>query len=234
MRVTKIGAGIVLAAAILLTGCSAPAAEEPKDDTSTSTTTEETTAPSSDCPTLEEGATVDGAALGTCITEAMTDTAGYAAKMTVLGMETTAQYDPATDAVAWSTPMGSVVVIGDQAWVKSSTSEWQVADPNSSDPIVAGLSQAAATANDADPAVAAASLSGEFTVTGTGSRLGQDVYILTGAAEQEGVSVDMTYEITSDYVVLATTGATEAAGQSIETSLEITEWDVAQEIVAPL
>lgn len=233
MRVTKIGAGIVLAAAILLTGCSAPAAEEPKDDSS-STTAEATPAPSSDCPELTDGATVDGTALGTCITEAMTDTEGYAAKMTVLGMETTAQYDPATKAVAWTTPMGSVVVIGDDAWVKSSTSEWQVADPNSSDPIVAGLSQGAATANDADPAVAAAALSGEFTVTGTGSRLGQDVYILTGTAEQEGVFVEMTYEITSDYVVLATTGATEAAGQSIETSLEITEWDVKQDIVAPI
>jgi hypothetical protein len=233
MRVTKIGAGIILAAAILLTGCSAPAAEEPKDDTSTSTT-EETTAPSADCPKLEEGATVDGTALGTCITEAMTDTQGYAAKMTVLGMDTTAQYDPATEAVAWSTPMGSVVVIGDDAWVKSSTTDWQVADANSSDPIVAGLSQAAATANDADPAVAAAGLSGEFTVTGTGSRLGQDVYILTGTAEQEGVSVEMTYEITADYVVLATTGTTEAAGQTIDTSLEITEWDVKQDIVAPI
>ncbi|MFJ4223420.1 hypothetical protein [Microbacterium sp. NPDC089695] len=232
MRVTKIGAGIVLAAAILLTGCSAPAAEETADETSA--TAEATEAPTTDCPELTEGATVDGTALGECITEAMTDSAGYAAKMTVLGMETTAQYDPATESVAWSTPMGSVVVIGGDAWVKSSTSEWQVADPESSDPIVAGLSQAAATANDADPAVAAAALSGEFTVTGMGSRLGQDVYILTGTAEQEGVSVEMTYEITADYVVLATTGATEAAGQSIETSLEITEWDVKQEIVAPV
>ncbi|MFB4349893.1 hypothetical protein [Microbacterium sp. CR_7] len=234
MRVNKIGAGFVLAAAILLTGCSAPA-DEPKDDTASSTpAAEESTAPASDCPELTEGATVDGATLGGCITEAMTDSQGYAAKMTVLGMETTAQYDPSTDAVAWSTPMGSVVVIGDDEWVKSSTSEWQVADPNSSDPIVAGLSQAAATANDTDPAVAAGALSGEFTVTGKGSRLGQDVYILTGTAEQQGVSVDMTYEVTADYVVLATTGATEAAGQSIETSLEITEWDVKQDIVAPL
>lgn len=232
MRVTKIGAGIILAAAIMLTGCSAPAAEEPTDETSASA--EATPAPASDCPELTDGATIDGSALGTCITEAMTDTQGYAAKMTVLGMETTAQYDPSTEAVAWSTPMGSVVVIGDDAWVKSSTTDWQVADANSSDPIVAGLSQAAATANDADPAVAAASLSGEFTVTGTGSRLGQDVYILTGTAEQDGVAVEMTYEITSDYVVLATTGTTEAAGQSIDTSLEITEWDVKQDIVAPI
>ena len=44
----------------------------------------------------------------------------------------------------------------------------------------------------------------------------------------------MVFEVTDDYVVLATTGSTEAAGQMIETSLEITEWDVEQDIVAPL
>ena len=232
MRVNKWGVGVVLAAAVLLTGCSAPA-EEPKDDTSTSTT-EETTAPASDCPELAEGVTVDGSALGACITTAMEDSDGYAAKMSILGMETTARYNPSTKAAELTTPMGSVVTIGDEAWVKSSTSEWQVADPNSSDPIIAGLSTAAATASSTDPATAAGSLTGDVTVTGKGSRLGKDVYILTGTIDQDGVSVEMTYEVTADYVVLATTGATEAAGQSIETSLEVTEWDVKQDIVAPI
>ena len=118
--------------------------------------------------------------------------------------------------------------------VKTPTTEWQVADPNSSDPIVAALSSGAATAAGTDPATAAGALTGEFTVTGTGSRLGQDVYLVSGTSEAQGVAVDVVFEVTDDYVVLATTGSTEAAGQMIETSLEITEWDVEQDIVAPL
>ncbi len=232
MRVTKFGAGVVLAAAVLLTGCSAPA-EEPTED-KPSAAAEETTAPESDCPELSEGATVDGAALGACITEAMTDTAGYAAKTTILGMDTTARYNPQTEAVETITPMGSLIVIGDEAWVKSSSSDWQVADPNSSDPIVAALSSGATTVAQTDPAESAGALTGEFTVTGTGERLGQDVYLVSGTSEAEGVAVDVVFEVTKDYVVLATSGTTEAAGQTIETSLEITEWDVAQDIVAPL
>ncbi len=233
MRVKKWGVGLILTAAVLLTGCSAPAAEEPKDD-KPAATEEQTTAPESDCPELSEGATVDGPALGACITEAMTDTAGYAAKTSILGMETTARFNPETDAVETITPIGSLIVIGDEAWVKSATSEWQVADPNSSDPMIAALSNGAATAADTDPATAAGALTGEFTVTGTGTRLGQDVYILTGTSEAQGVAVDVVFEVTKDYVVLATSGTTEAAGQQIDTSLEVTEWDVAQDIVAPL
>ena len=57
---------------------------------------------------------------------------------------------------------------------------------------------------------------------------------MSGTSEAQGVAVDVVFEVTDDYVVLATTGSTEAAGQMIETSLEITEWDVEQDIVAPL
>ncbi|WP_144875412.1 hypothetical protein [Microbacterium sp. 1.5R] len=235
MRVNKIGAGIVLAAAVLLTGCSAPA-DEPKGDNTASSTpaAEETTAPTSDCPELAEGATVDGADLGPCIAEAMTDTKGYAAKTSILGMDTTARYNPSTDAIESITPVGSLIAIGDDVWVKSSTSEWQTADPNSSDPIIAALSEGASTIADTDPAQAASTLTGEFTVTGTGSRLGQDVFLVSGTTQMQGVAVDVVYEVTSDYVVLASTGTAEAGGQSIETSMEVTEWDVEQDIVAPL
>ena len=232
MRVNKWGVGIVLAATVLLTGCSA-GSEEPADEKSAAGA-EETTAPESDCPELTEGATVDGAELGACITEAMTDTAGYAAKTSILGMDTTARYNPKTDAVETITPVGSLIVIGDDAWVKSSTSEWVAADPESSDPIIAGLSSAAATVTDTDPAATAGALSGDFTVTSTGTRLGQDVYVLTGTAEAEGVASDVVIELTSDYVALAMSGTAEAAGQTIETSMEVTEWDVEQDIVAPL
>ena len=234
MRVNKWGVGVVLAAAVLLTGCSGSGADTTTEKKPGVGASQEAEAPQNDCPELAEGVTVDGSALGACITAAMDDSDGYAAKMSLLGMETTTRYNPSTKAAELTTPMGSVVTIGDEAWVKSSTSEWQVADPNSSDPIIAGLSSAAATATSSDPALAAGALSGDVTVTGKGNRLGKDVYILTGTVDQEGVSVEMTYEVTADYVVLATKGTTEAAGQSIETSLEVTEWDVKQDIVAPI
>lgn len=233
MRVNKWGVGIVLTAAVLLTGCSAGGSEKPADE-KPAAGAEETTAPESDCPELAEGATIDGAELGTCITESMKDSSGYAAKTTILGMESTARYNPSTDAVESISPAGSLIVIGDDVWVKSSTSEWQVADPNSSDPVIAGLSTGAATIAETDPATAAGALTGEFTVTGTGTRLGEDVYLVSGTSEMQGVSVDIVYEVSSDYVVLASTANSEAAGQEIEITMEVTEWDVEQDIKAPL
>ncbi len=238
MRVNTWKAGAVIAAAILLTGCSGQgAAEKPSDSkpsSSSSSSAEETTAPSSDCPTLEEGATVDIAALATCSTERMDESAGYAATSTTMGMESTARYNPSEKAVAVDSSIGSMVVIGDQAWVKSPSSEWQVADPNSSDPIIAGLSAGATTATSMDPAQAIAALNGEFTVTGTSERLGQKVYLVSGTTETQGVAVDATFEVTEDYIILATMTKTEVQGQPIESSLEITDWDTPQEITAPM
>lgn len=233
MRVNKWGIGVVLAAAVMLTGCAAPADKPADEKPSSSSSTEETTAPSSDCPELAEGATVDILALSTCATENMKDAAGYAATSNTLGMESTVRHNPKTEATELISPMGSMIVIGDEAWVKS-TGEWQVADTASSDPIIAGLSSAAETADSMDPATAAAALNGEFTVTGTGERLGKKVYIVSGTTEQEGVSVNASFEVTEDYIILATTTSAEVSGQAIESVLEITDWDVAQDIVAPL
>lgn len=236
MRVNTWKAGVVIAAAILLTGCSGQGpAEKPSDSKpSSSSSAEETTAPSSDCPKLEEGATVDISALAICSTERMAESKGYAATSTTMGMESTARYNPADDATAIDSSIGSMVVIGDQAWVKSPSSEWQVADPNSTDPIIAGLSAGATTATSTDPAQAAAALNGEFTVTGTSERLGQKVYLVSGTTDSQGVAVDATFEVTEDYIILATTTKTEVQGQPIEASLEITEWDVPQEVTAPM
>lgn len=235
MRSKKWGVGLALTAAVLLTGCSAGAEEKPAEESpSAAAEQEETAAPASDCPELAEGASVDGAALGACITEAMADTAGYAGTTSVLGLESTMKYNPADKAVESISPAGSLIVIGDDVWVKSPTSEWQAADPQSSDPVIAALSSSATNLEGIDPAVAAGGLTGDFAVTGTGSRLGQDVYLVTGTADIQGMPVDVVYEVTSDYVILASTASAEAGGQSIETSMEITEWDVAQNIVAPL
>ncbi|MCI1018407.1 hypothetical protein HWD99_07215 [Microbacterium sp. C5A9] len=236
MRSKKWGVGLALTAAVLLTGCSAGAEEKPADEKPTAAAEqEETTAPASDdCPELAEGASVDGTALGACITDAMASAAGYAGTTSVLGMESTMRYNPADKAVESISPMGSLIVIGDDVWVKSSTSEWQAADPESSDPVIAALSASAANLEGVDPAEAAGGLTGDFTVTGTGTRLDQEVFLVSGTADMQGLPVDVVYEVTSDYVILASTASADAGGQSIETSMEITEWDMPQDIVAPV
>jgi len=42
------------------------------------------------------------------------------------------------------------------------------------------------------------------------------------------------FEVTEDYVNLASTSSATVQGQSVDVALEITEWDVKQDIVAPL
>lgn len=233
MRVNKWGVGVVLAASILLTGCTA-GTEKPAEEKPAADTTEESAAPTSDCPELTEGATLDGAALGGCIADAMSAADGYSAKTSIMGMESTTRYNPSEDAIESTSPAGSLIVIGDDIWVKSPTGDWQTADPASSDPLVAALSTGAQAAASMDPATAAASLSGEFTVTGTGTRLGQEVFLVSGTAEVQGISSEMVFEVTSDYVSLASTGTSEVSGQPFETVMEVTDWDVKQDIVAPL
>jgi PBP1b-binding outer membrane lipoprotein LpoB len=234
MRVNKWGVGVILAAAVLLTGCSAGASDKPADSKPSSGASQEAEAPKTDCPELKEGATVDGGTLAECVTAAMTDTAGFAAKMTTMGMESDSLYNPADGAVQTNTPFGSIIVIGDDAWVKSSTGEWQVADTSSTDQEVLALSTAAKAADPSDPMGVATTLAGEYTVTGKSTRLGQDVFLLSGTSESQGTSVAMLFELTSDYVVLAATASTEVEGQKIESVQEVTEWDVKQDIVAPL
>jgi len=235
MRVNnKWGVGIVLAAAVLLTGCTGSGADTTAEKKPSSGASQEAEAPKTDCPELKEGATVDGATLAECVTAAMTDTAGFSATMTTLGMESTTRYNPADDAVETSTSFGSVIVIGDDAWVKSATGEWQVADENSSDQEISTLSTAAKAVDASDPRGVADTLSGEYTVTGTSTRLGQDVFLLSGSTESQGTSVTMIFEVTADYVVLAANASTEVEGQKIESVQEVTEWDVKQDIVAPL
>lgn len=233
MRVNKWGIGVVLASAVTLTGCAAPA-DKPADEKPSQTSAAETAAPSSDCPELAEGATVDIKTMSVCAADSMKKSKGYAATSTSFGLQSTARFNPPTKSVEIISSAGSLIVIGDDAWVKSSTSEWQVADPTSTDPIIASLSTAAATANSQDPAAAAAALNGEFTVTGTGERLGKEVFIVTGTTEQSGATIKTTFEVTKDYIILATAGHTEVNGQSVDSTLEVTEWDASQDIVSPL
>ena len=234
MRVNKWGVGVVLAAAVLLTGCTGSGSDSTAEKKPSAGASQEAEAPQADCPELKEGTTIDGATLAECVTAAMTDTAGFSAKMTTLGMESTTRYNPADDAVETTTTFGSVSVIGDDAWVKSATGEWQVADENSTDQEISTLSTAAKAVDASDPMGVADTLSGEYTVTGKGTRLGQDVFLLTGTSEAQGTSVAMVFEVTSDYAVLAANASTEVEGQKIESIQEVTEWDVKQDIVAPL
>ncbi|MFS0910995.1 hypothetical protein AB3M89_04315 [Microbacterium sp. 179-I 3D2 NHS] len=232
MRVNKWGVGVVLAASVLLAGCSA-GSDEPAEKKPSEAATEETQAPASDCPELKEGDTIEGAVLAECVTDALTGTAGFAAKMSTMGIESTTRSTPSEGALETISPVGSVIVIGDERWVKSSSSEWQAPDTASSDPVVAGLSSAASAIDPSDPMGLAGAMAGEYTVTGTGTRLGQEVFLLSGTSDQQGTTVEMVFEVTADYAPLAATGSTELNGQSLDTTTEITEWDVAQEIVAP-
>ena len=208
MRVNKWGVGVVLAAAVMLTGCSAGASDKPAESKPSGAASQEA--------------------------EAMTDTAGYAAKTVVMGMESTTRFNPAEKALESLSPMGSIVAIGDDVWVKSPSSDWQAADPSSSDPIIAGLSTTAKDVTAMDPAETAKAITGDFTVTGTGERLGQKVYLVSGTVEQAGTPVEVVFEVTEDYVNLASTSSATVQGQSVDVALEITEWDVKQDIVAPL
>ncbi|PVE90924.1 hypothetical protein DC434_19870, partial [Microbacterium sp. TPD7012] len=68
----------------------------------------------------------------------------------------------------------------------------------------------------------------------TGERLGQKVFLLSGTVEQQGTEVQVVYEVTADYINLASTSTASLEGQSVEVTMEITEWDVKQDIVAPV
>lgn len=234
MRVNKWGVGVILAAAVLLTGCSASGSDKPADSKPSTEASQEAEAPTTDCPELTEGTTVDGTALGACIADAMSDTAGYAAKTSVMGIESTARFNPSEKALESISPAGSLIAIGDDVWVKSATSDWQEADTASSDPVIAALSATADQVTSLDPAAAASAISGDFTVTGTGDRLGQKVYLLSGTVEQQGVEAEVVFEVTADYINLASTSTASLEGQSVEVTMEITEWDAKQDIVAPL
>ncbi|MFE7197968.1 hypothetical protein [Microbacterium oxydans] len=234
MRVNKWGVGVVLAAAVLLTGCTGSGSDSTAEKKPSAGASQEAEAPQTDCPELKEGATIDGAVLGDCVADAMSDTAGYAATSSVMGIDSTARFNPADKAIESISPAGSLIVIGDDIWVKSATSDWQPADPSSSDPVIATLSASAADASLLDPTRAADAVTGEFTVTGTGERLGQKVYLVSGAMEQQGTAVDVVFEVTADYVVLASSSSASLEGQTVEVTMEITEWDVEQDIVAPV
>lgn len=233
MRVNKWGVGVMIAAAVMLTGCSAGASDKPAAEKSTAST-QQSAAPKSDCPQLKEGLTIDGAALGGCIAKAMAGTKGYAAKTSVMGIDSTGRFNPSEHAIETISPVGSLVIIGESAWVKSAAGDWQVADATSSDPIVAGLSSSVKQIASLDPATAAASITGTFTVTSTAERLGKKVYLVGGTVAQSDTSVDIVFEVTSDYINLASSSTASVNGQPLKISMEITEWDVAQNIVAPL
>ncbi|WP_286300453.1 hypothetical protein [Microbacterium suwonense] len=225
----------------MLVGCSG-AAEHPtteptspeKPQEQPSQAPSEATSTDADCPELRVGATIDGQVFADCVTEAIRATAGYAIRTTVLGIETTAAYNPSERAIATTTAAGSAIVIGDDVYVKPPLSPWQRADTESEDPLVVALSKGAMRGSLVDPAAAVKNITGTLHVTGTDSRLGEDVFVLTGTIQAQGAPVEVAYGITDDYAPLASTSVAEVNGQRAQTVTEVTEWDVHQDIVAPL
>lgn len=174
-------------------------------------------------------------AIAACGTETLDESPGYASTSSEAGIVVTSRrYNPADSAMSVELPTGAMIIIGEDTWVKPVSGEWQVGDPDSTDAVVKSLSHTAALAVTGDPSATEVGPTGEYTVTGTGERLGQKVYILSRRVERARTEYDQVYEITEDYVILASNTTGEVRGQHIEYSFEVTEWDVPQEIVAPL
>lgn len=102
------------------------------------------------------------------------------------------------------------------------------------DPGIAEISPATADLSVLDFVGGTEMLDTTFTVTATGTRLDKPVFILTGQVQNQGFSSESTYEIAADYAMLAEKSASDLDGQPIEATMDVTEWDVKQDIVAPL
>lgn len=244
MRISHVIAGTALLGALVLTGCSsneAKPAEETKPAATSEAPAATTDAPEAggneDCAPLNEGDKIDAAALTSCISDAMKDTAGFAATSDTAGMETTVQVDTATNAMAMEIMGSTIIKIGDKGWVNPGTG-WAEADPNSSDPMVKGLSASIATMDVStmwsSAGTAAASQTGELVAAKGENVLGQDTIKLTGTITAAGVEAETTYYVTSDYVLLKSEQKVTASGQTVDINYEVTEWDKAQDIKAPM
>lgn len=246
MRMTKkTTAGAILLAALTLAGCSGTTTETTGSgdtastaDATAATSTSESSAPAAEsavnCPTLAEGATVESDVLGGCVAKAVMGIAGYASTGLSMGMETSAQWNDGGKEVAITTVMGSIISLNDKAWVQPTGGAWAVADEASTDPTIAGLSQAASSLGSLDLAATMSSLTGTLTVTGTDTRLGEKVFVLTGEQSASGVTAQSTYYVTSDWAPLETSQEVDASGTPVVTNTIITEWDEKQDIQPPM
>lgn len=256
MRNTKFFAGTALLAALVLTGCSTGGGTADSGSNSGSSSDGGTTATTpadggdaganesgsgesdaavpGDCPELKEGATFDAKEVATCGMPAIEATAGYASTSDVMGMKTEAKLNPASNDMAMTSDMGEVVVVGGKTYVKIPGGDWQLGDPESDNPIVAGLSSAGDTLESLNPAKMAEAIAGDVTVTGTDTRLGQDVFVAEGKLEAAGSSIEVTYYLTKNWVPLETKMVTNTGGQELPMTVVITEWDKKQDIVAPM
>lgn len=242
MRTRIIATGAIVLSSLLLAGCSGSgtataektAAPEASASTSESATTEPTKEAVTDCPTLAVGATIDATVLASCVGDAAMASAGYAMTSSTLGMDITGKINPAAKEVALTMPMGSIVSIGDQAWVQSTGGTWQVADATSSDPTVAALSQATSGLATFDYATSLTGITGTLTVTGEDTLLGEKVYVATGDLAANGVTTTTSYSLTSGWVPLQTTSSATVSGTTVESKTTVTEWDKKQDIQPPL
>lgn len=248
---TKIATGFMLLAALTLAGCSSsPAADsadptaetsasQPKasDGTTAEAPADEKSADTADCAPLSAGQTVTRDQFTSCVAEVMSQAKGYAATSDVMGMSSTTRINLANgqvSAFSTTTPMGDVISVDGKTYIRVGGGAWKPGDPNSTDPIEAGLSQAGATIGTMDPTALSGQVTGDLTVTGTDNKGGKDVLVLTGTQEANGVSMDATFFVTPDWVVMGATASGDLSGTPITTTMELTEWDVLQDISAPL
>lgn len=256
MTIRRAVAGASLAAVLVLAACGSdeesPADDTPvtEDDDAGSPTDEDTDDgadddagaaaddadadedATGDCPPLSEGANVEVSVLAQCSQAAMQETAGYAARTEILGLVSEVRVNTDPQAMHMDSDLGEVISIEGQTWVNVGDG-WQEGDPDSADPLVAGLSAAAdEVAEQADPTAQLEQMGEvDLTVTGTDTRLGEDVFVISGSGAEVD---DMLYYVTADYAVLGADVQVSVEGLDVTSTVEVTEWDTPQEITAPM
>ncbi|MBD3943460.1 hypothetical protein IF188_17345 [Microbacterium sp. NEAU-LLC] len=247
MRITtKTATALVALAAVaaVVTGCSAPAESAPTETAAASTPAPTPTTPSapSGCPELAVGVVVTADQLDDCAARRMVDSAGFAYDTLTNDEPGTNRYDTATGDFESLTASLSIIVVDGEAWVKTAESDWQAPDQDSEDFGIAAGSQVAANYTSGDPdhavrtfvgAMDGPGAGGEFTVTGTGERLGEEVFVMTGTSFIGSTGYDATREYTADYVLMASSGSGSFNTRDFTSTVTITEFDKAQKITAP-
>ncbi|MBG9885195.1 hypothetical protein ABE10_01050, partial [Bacillus toyonensis] len=105
MRITRLLAGGALLSALVLAGCSGPTA----DNAASTPASDDGTVSKTDCPALEEGASVEASVFVACVKDAMKNPAGYAATTTAGEYEKKMKVNPAEKAYQQDDPAGSIV-----------------------------------------------------------------------------------------------------------------------------
>lgn len=185
------------------------------------------------CGVVTDTTTISFTDFAACADATYDSIAGFASTSASQGIRTTAYRNPADDAVLLNMSVGNLMAIGEQTWVQPRDDAWMVADVAAPDATVAGLSAAASQLSDLDITGIAAGTTGTLTATGTDTRLGRDVFVLTGDQTLQGITTSSTFYVTSDWGVLGSVQTATVNGSELTTLTDVTAWDERQDITPP-